>query len=124
LAALATAARVGAGAGDEGGRRGGGRGRIGCPGGFTCSIVVNVDLLEQQDGAHLLEGGEQLPHLDVRPHMTELFAEAAQQGEDEGAVADRVTVVGEGRRHRLKAAAKISDGGRTLLGRAELRREQ
>jgi hypothetical protein len=49
--------------------------------------------------------------------------EAAKQGEDHGAVADRITVVAEGGRHRLETAAKIGDRGRTLFRRAKLRRE-
>ena len=107
---------------DEHGYRRGCR-RVRCPGGFACSNVVNVDLLEQEEHVSLLKGGEGLPHLEVGDHGLELAIEPVKESEDQGPIPDRIAEVAEGCRHRFKTAAEVGDGGRPLFCHAELRRE-
>jgi hypothetical protein len=108
---------------DEGSRRGGGRWSRGT-GGLTGSDVIDVDLLEQEKCASLLEGGEGLPHLEVGDHGPELAIETTEEGKDQGTIPDRIAVVAEGCRHRLETTAVVGDRGRALFCHAKLRREQ
>ena len=101
LAILPVASGRGTRGSDEGSRRGGGR-RIRGPGGLAGGDVVDVDFLEQEKRASLLEGGEGLPHLEVGDHGPELAIEATEEGKDQGTIPNRIAVVAEGRRHRLE----------------------
>ena len=47
--------------------------------------------------------------------MTKLGVEAAEEGEDQLSIADRIAKLGEGGGHRLKAAAVVRDGQGALL---------
>jgi hypothetical protein len=77
--------------------------------------VVDVDLLKEQRGARLDEGRKRPLHLQVRHHVLEFAVEAAEKGEDELLVADRIAEIAEGGSHRLEAAAVISDVEITLF---------
>ena len=94
----------------------------GCAG--VAGEVVEVDFLEEQEGSCLREAGERLPQLDVRHHGAELLAEAAQQGEDEGAVTNGVAELAKRGGHRLEAAAEVRDEGGALLDGAKLGEQQ
>lgn len=74
-----------------------------------CGGVIDVDLLEKEQRAGLLKGGEGALHLEVGDHVTELATEPTEEGEHEGVVANRVTELGEGATHRHETATKVGD---------------
>lgn len=55
--------------------------------------VVDVDLLQEQQGTCLDEGRERALHLEVGHHMLEFAVEATKKGENELSVADRIAEV-------------------------------
>jgi hypothetical protein len=82
--------------------------------------VVDVEFLEEQQGADLQEGGERTLHLEVGHHVPVLAVEATKQGEDELPVANRVAKLLERGGHRLETTTLVCDGQGTLLEGAEL----
>jgi hypothetical protein len=86
--------------------------------------VVYVDLLQQKKSSAIFEGGEGLSHLEVGHHRPELAVKPTEEGEDEGQIPNRITVVIEGGGHHLEFAVEVGDRGGSLLRRAELGREE
>ena len=71
-----------------------------------------------------VERGEGPLHLHIRHHVAKFVVEAMEEGKDELPITDRITELGEGGGHRLKAAAVVRDGEGALLEGAEFSLQQ
>jgi hypothetical protein len=71
-----------------------------------------------------VERGEGPLHLHIRHHGAKFVVEAAEEGEDELSITDRIAELTKGGGHHLKAAAVVRDGEGALLEGVELSLQQ